>query len=121
MNYEKNVKEFCEEAEFARPAAGGKEAVTPPKHPQEGEHYLHPFEEALYILVLELECMSHNAVFDEPLDRSVQGLRMIHLRGNIPARMVVACQVHMDIHDVLGGHCFHGLEAMKTCKRMSSK
>jgi hypothetical protein len=75
----------------------------------------HPFSQALW----EIGPILHDIVHTEmcqyhPADEFIQGLTQIHKKEAIPMWLIVACQIYVDMYDLLGDDFYHGIDALQT-------
>ncbi|CZT20929.1 uncharacterized protein RCC_06790 [Ramularia collo-cygni] len=99
-------------AAVGKRSLGSREMINP-------YHGFHEFCDILYQLSPELHAFSHAPMCDHVVvDEFVQGLAQLHRDGNFAMWLVVACQIYLDIYDMLGQHIGYGADALrKTFKR----
>ena len=104
QSYQKDAKLWCE---------------TDPKPIAFQPHNMpsfHPLKQALYHLLCQLEPEDHETSYRQGhyvRDEFVRGLSEIHYNGQIQLWMVAACDVYMDLYDMLGKHVSCGTELLR--------
>lgn len=108
-----DATEFCEQAVRRKKEQKLKQDVK--KDVKTGPTYnYHEFCQVLFKLVPELDGIAHSHLCEHIIvDEFIQGLVGIHKTAKHPMWMVVACQVYLDIYDLLGPHIEHGIEALQ--------
>lgn len=74
----------------------------------------HVFRDVLLNIAPKLTEIAHTAQCQHiVLDEFVRGLVQIHHSQDIPVWMVVACQIYLDMYDLLGNYIKHGVDALQ--------
>jgi hypothetical protein len=84
-----------------------------------GFHKFHDFSCVLFRMAPELHSMGHamNRCNHMEIDEFVRGLATMHITGVCPMWMVVACQIYLDLSDLLAEHMDHGVHALQLAFR----
>ncbi|KAK3722471.1 hypothetical protein LTR37_002463 [Vermiconidia calcicola] len=76
-------------------------------------HDFHEFCTVLWDLIPQLHYIAHTQLCEHiVIDEFVQGLVDVHRTHKTPMWVVVACQIYLDLYDMLGNHIGHGVEAL---------
>ncbi|KAK3716046.1 hypothetical protein LTR37_006776 [Vermiconidia calcicola] len=107
-SYSEEIRGTCE-AERRR-MKGEKNVTNPqPSH----LHHFHEFCNVLWDLIPQLHYIAHTSLCEHIIiDEFVQGLVDVHRERKFPMWVVIACQIYLDLYDMLGNHIGHGVEAL---------
>lgn len=85
-----------------------------PKDLPVSRHPIHHFDRVLQELAPQLHDLAHTSHCHIcTLDEFVQGLVEVHTKGKFPMWLVVACQIYLDIYDLLGDSTQNGADALQ--------
>ncbi|KAK5113585.1 hypothetical protein LTR85_010814 [Meristemomyces frigidus] len=112
LSYSTDAGAVCEKAKRERL---GQATSDTPEMPL---HRFHDFACVMAGLASEIHDIAHTRTCEHiVVDEFVQGLAQMHRTGKSPMWVVVACQIYLDIYDMLGTNISHGVEALQETLR----
>lgn len=109
LSYSLDATALCEDSKLRDSEPHASKDVKP-----SGYYHYHHFCSVLYRLAPELHHMAHTTQCEHVMvEEFVQGLVQVHRTGKSPMWLVVACQIYLDIYDLLGNYIDHGADALQ--------
>lgn len=77
-------------------------------------HRFHKFGCILFKLLPELHEVAHSSDCEyATVDEFAQGFTLVHTQGRYPMWLIVACQIYLDMYDILGDSVGDGFDAVQ--------